>query len=267
MLDLLVAPRPPCAEDYCVLFCDGQLVTPFNEDVTYLWTLSEAETYLDASQEWVYVGMWRGQRLFAFTLPPANVDPMGLLITPLLRLLTILDSAVFDMLGRAQQLLSARRQHRFCGQCGIPTDIGTDGAVRHCAPCGMTYYPRIAPCVIFGITRGDSLLLARSAVGNRPFFSTLAGFIEAGETAEQAVLREAREEVGLIVDNVRYVGSQPWAFPSQLMLGFLADWAEGDIMVDGIEIAEADFFYSQSLPPIPPQSSISGRMIRSFFDQ
>jgi NAD+ diphosphatase len=114
---------------------------------------------------------------------------------------------------------------------------------------------------------GDMLLLAQSARFRRPMFSTLAGFIEAGESAEATLRREVREEVGIEVDNITYFGSQAWPFPNQLMLGYFADYAGGDLTPDPAEISEAAWFTADDLPTVPPPSSIAGRLIQTHCQQ
>ena len=136
-----------------------------------------------------------------------------------------------------------------------------------CTACGKEYYPRINPCIIVLITRGDKILLARSSRRGTDFYSCLAGFIEPGESAEQAVRREVFEEVGLQVTNIRYTGSQPWPFPSQLMLGFYADYLDGEINPDPEEIADADWYAVDQLPKVPsPRISIAGQLIETYVE-
>jgi len=135
-----------------------------------------------------------------------------------------------------------------------------------CEPCGVVNFPRIAPCVIVLVHRGEELLLARNVNFPRPMYSTLAGFIEAGETAEQTLVREVREEVGVEVHNLRYFRSQSWPFPSQLMLGFFAEYAGGEIVCDPGEIADARWFHYRDLPMVPPVSSVSGQLIQHYID-
>lgn len=133
-----------------------------------------------------------------------------------------------------------------------------------CDSCRIINYPRIAPCVIVLVTRGEELLLARNANFPQPMYSTLAGFIEAGETAEATLAREVREEVGVEITNLRYFRSQSWPFPNQLMLGFFADYASGEIVCDGSEIADAGWFHYSDLPMTPPVASISGQLIQHY---
>ena len=133
-----------------------------------------------------------------------------------------------------------------------------------CPACHASYYPRINPCMIVLVTRGEELLLARAQRFSTPMYSTLAGFVEAGESVEETLVREVREEVGVDVRNARYFGSQPWPFPSNLMLGFHAEYAGGDIVVQEEEIADARFFHYSQLPMIPPRGSIAHALIQDF---
>ena len=144
--------------------------------------------------------------------------------------------------------------------------LGRDISERamRCEPCGTVNFPRIAPCVIVLVTRGEELLLARNVNFPGPMYSTLAGFIEAGETAEETLAREVREEVGVEIRGIQYFQSQSWPFPNQLMLGFFAEYAGGDIVCDEIEIADAGWFHYRELPMIPPPSSVAGQLIRHY---
>ncbi|GAA5525574.1 NADH pyrophosphatase [Microbulbifer aestuariivivens] len=173
----------------------------------------------------------------------------------------------FSLAGRAVQIVNWDLDHRFCGRCGgVTADYGNERA-RTCKHCQFTVYPRISPCVIMLVTRGEECLLARHRRHKHGHFTALAGFIEAGESAEQALAREVHEEVGVRVAATHYVGSQPWPFPGQLMLGYLADWAGGDISPDPQEISQADWFRFDRLPEIPPPETLSGQLIRTFAAQ
>jgi NAD+ diphosphatase len=168
--------------------------------------------------------------------------------------------------GRAVQIVDWARTHRFCGRCGTPTEIAPNERAMRCPACRHMAFPRLAPAMITLVTRGEpgpdqEALLARGVQFRMPMFSCLAGFVEPGETLEGAVIREVREEVGVEVDRVRYLGSQPWPFPHSLMLGFRADWVGGDIVCDPTEIAEANWYRKDALPPIPPGISIARKLI------
>lgn len=177
------------------------------------------------------------------------------------------DEQEFAQHSRAAQLATWYDQHRFCGRCGSPMGQHASDLARQCPSCNLTQYPRISPCVIVLVRKGDKCLLARAPHFAPGRFSTLAGFIEAGETAEQAVAREIREEVGIEVCNINFFASQSWPFPHQLMLGFFADHAAGELQPDGEEIIEADWFGVEELPDLPPQFSISRQLINHFFSE
>jgi NAD+ diphosphatase len=167
--------------------------------------------------------------------------------------------------GRAVQLVEWGRTHRFCGRCGEPTRLADTERAYVCPACSLMAFPRLAPAIITLVTRGEGdaqeALLARGANFPVPMYSTLAGFVEAGENLEQAVAREVEEEVGVVVSNVRYVASQPWPFPHSLMLGFTAQWVSGDIVCDPVEIMDANWYKRDELPMIPPAMSIARRLI------
>jgi NAD+ diphosphatase len=127
-------------------------------------------------------------------------------------------------------------------------------------------YPRIAPAIIVLVRRGDEALLARGARFPAAFYSTLAGFAEVGESLEETLAREVREEVGIEVKNARYFGSQPWPFPHSLILAFTAEWAGGEIVADGVEVLDAQWFRADALPPIPPRVSIARQLIDAWLD-
>jgi NAD+ diphosphatase len=191
--------------------------------------------------------------------PPDGAEAVGLRA-----FFDLADEAAYGQAARAYQLLHWRRTHRFCSCCGQPMHRHAVERAMHCAACGYLSYPRINPVVIVRITRGNEILLARRATGATGFFSLVAGFVEAGETLEQAVHREVAEEVGVQLANVRYFSSQPWPYPNNLMVGFTADFAGGTIQPDGAEIAEAGWFTADRLPTLPGRMSISRRLIDDF---
>lgn len=189
----------------------------------------------------------------------------GALPVPVRQLLMERGFEAFSLVGRASQWVNWFRCHQFCGSCGNVNELRNNGRLLHCKHCETDYYPRINPCVIVLVTDGDRILLARSTRRGATFFSCLAGFIEPGETAEEAVIREVYEEAGIQIKNVRYVKSQPWPFPSQLMLGFYADYAGGDLNPCPEELAEADWFDVRQLPLTPaPAISVAGQLIESY---
>ena len=181
---------------------------------------------------------------------------------PLMGLYGQVEELMFTVAGRAVQLVEWDRTHRFCGRCGSATEQALGERARRCPHCALLAFPRLAPAIITLIERDDGdALLARGRAFPIPMYSCIAGFVEPGETLEQAVHREVREEVGVRIDNVRYWASQPWPFPHSLMLGFNAEWVSGDIVIDETEIIDAQWFSPDDLPSIPPGISIARRLI------
>ncbi|WP_295004722.1 NAD(+) diphosphatase [uncultured Dechloromonas sp.] len=206
------------------------------------------------------VGDWQGASCYAADvaeLPEiAGSEPI-----PLRAVFQLAGSEAFALAGRAVQLLDWQAQHRFCGACGTPTGMRADEHAMHCPACGLLVYPRISPAVMVLVRDGDRLLLARSPRFKPGVYSALAGFVEPGETLEQCVTREVREEVGIEVANLRYYASQPWPFPNSLMIAFFADYAGGEIVPQPGEIEAAEWFSPDALPLLPEPISISRQLI------
>lgn len=176
--------------------------------------------------------------------------------------------ALGAMAARAKGLLHFKASRRFCSRCGGKLRDDRQFTARTCSECGEMYFPQIEPAIIVLVTRGEELLLARHvrhAARSADFWTTLAGFVEIGETAERAVHREIFEETGIRVKDVRYVTSQAWPYPDQLMLAFRAEYESGEIRVQEEEILEAGWFTRDSLPPIPPAGSVAHNLITGVF--
>ena len=195
-----------------------------------------------------------------------NAEGNGRRWVPVRSLILTLEEEWFMLVGRAYQIMTWLRDHRFCSRCGTRTEESTDERTMECPECNAQWYPRISPAMIVSILRDDRILLARSSRFRSDFFSVLAGFVEPGESLEDCVHREVMEEVGISVQNVRYVASQSWPFPHSLMVGFTAEYARGEIEIDENEILEAGWFRSDELPQVPGRFSISGRLIRDFVE-
>ena len=166
--------------------------------------------------------------------------------------------------GRAFQLAEWARTHRYCGACGAQTERVAHEHCMRCPSCGLSAYPRVSPAMMVLIRRDDHILLARHATYATARHTALAGFVEAGESIEDAIHREVQEEVGLTVKNLRYFESQSWPFPHSLMIAFTAEYSGGEIKVQESEIAEARWYGPKTkLPLIPMPQSVAGRLVRA----
>ena len=214
-----------------------------------------------------YLGDLMGIPIFANEVDPEAEEPEGYEFQSLWSFLGQVDEAVFYLIGRAKQIVDWYQHHKFCGQCGKPTGSAETDRSRKCHDCGNMFYPRLSPSIIVLITKGDEVLLAKSANARANFYSTLAGFVEPGESIEEAVHREVFEEVGLKVKNLKYFNSQSWPFPNSLMLGFHAEYDEGEIVLQEEEIADAQWFHYREMPNRPAMISISGWLVDAHIKQ
>jgi len=211
----------------------------------YLGTLGDLHTYV------------------AEVEPQAEASAPGWEWHHMRRLHGAIDPDLYALAGRALQLIEWERTHRFCGVCGTETVRKATERARECPGCKMVYYPKVTPVIMALVKRGRQILLARGPHFAPGVVSVLAGFVEPGETLEQCVKREVFEEVGLRARNVRYVASQPWPFPHSLMIGFFADADEGDIRIDPVEIAEANWYDITDLPKLPAKLSLARVLIEA----
>lgn len=167
------------------------------------------------------------------------------------------------LLHRAVSLNHFFHTHQFCGKCGEKAALAEDEIAVHCDACGNRTYPTISPSIIVAVRKGRQILLANHLRHKGTIYTTLAGFVEAGEAVETAVHREVFEETNIRIKNVRYFGSQPWAFPNSLMLGFLADYESGEIQLQEAEICDAKWFdCDEVLPEIPQKGTIAFELIQ-----
>ena len=187
--------------------------------------------------------------------------PEGCSFEPLPSYFFAHDEAEIALASRLRALAGWMDSTRFCPSCGHPLQLHAVETALECPACGRLHFPRIEPCIITLITRGDELLLLRNIKDTRGVYACLAGFVEAGETLEQALRREVREETSLEVVNFRYAGSQAWPFPDQLMMAFYAEYKSGEIHIQESEITDARWFRPDALPPLPRPGSIARRLI------
>lgn len=212
-----------------------------------------------------YLGKLRGRECWA--LEVSGPVPPGHSCETMWGWLGVNDPELFYLAGRARQVVDFHQSHRFCGACGSATEPHASDRARQCPGCGLISYPRLSPSIIVLVTRGDEALLGRQAQWPSGMYSTLAGFVEPGESIEQTVHREVFEEVAIRVDNLRYLGSQSWPFPNSLMLGFHADYAGGEIVCQPDEIEDAQWFRRDALPHFPGVNAISRWLIDAWVEQ
>jgi NAD+ diphosphatase len=206
-----------------------------------------------------------GRACHAYDLPEGFAPPPGTELVGLRALHGVVPEELFRAAGAALQKVEWLRTSGFCSRCGHATERHGSEEAMACPACGLLHFPRVSPAVIVLIERGREMLLARSPHFTPGVYSTVAGFVEPGESLEDAVHREIREEVGVEVREVRYFGSQPWPFPHSLMVGFTAAWASGDIRIDDDEIEDARWFTPEALPPALPTSfSIARTLVDDF---
>jgi NAD+ diphosphatase len=195
---------------------------------------------IDAGATLIFLGLVDGRAHFAIDASGAkDALAVDIDVRALAPTLPLGEAAI---LAQARSLLDWHARHHFCAQCGSPTGMTSAGWKRRCPACRAEHFPRTDPVVIMLAIRGERALLGRNRRRPGARFSCLAGFVEPGETPEEAVRREVREEAGVRCGRVRYVAAQPWPFPSSLMMGFLAEALAEEITVDPEEIAEARWF-------------------------
>ncbi len=265
--EFLPAVRPPEAaepESIAFAFRDRRLLVHLDEAGARVPRLHELGPEAVRRQ---YLGTYRGRGVVSLELAGGAEAPAGMAFKDLRGLFFRLDEPLFWIAGHAVQIVAWDRDHQICGRCGTAAEDHPKERSRKCPDCGLVHYPRLAPAVIVLVERGDDVLLGRSPHFLPGVYSTLAGFVEPGESLEQAVAREIAEEVGVTVDNIRYFGSQPWPFPNSLMIGFRADYAGGDLAVDLQELEAAAWFKVDDLPRLPSEISIARALIEAWIGE
>ncbi len=245
---------------------DLLLVSQEGETVTVPLAQGSEEIGVDVSFH-REVGSLNGHPCYAAEASPETGPPDNMVFRELRSLFSGIEEDFFRMAGRAKQIVGWQATHRFCGRCGSETEPVSGEMAKRCPVCGMVYYPRLSPAIIVLVRNGERLLLARSNGFPAGLYSVLAGFVEPGESIEEAVKREVREEVGIEVRNLRYFSSQPWPFPNSLMIGFTAEYAAGELQIDPREIEDAGWYEVGELPTLPPRFSIARTMIEEFIAQ
>lgn len=205
-----------------------------------------------------------GARMCLLPVEPELSIPDGYGRFTLRELMKTTPEPDFRCVARGVHLAHWDRTHRYCGSCGTETVRTVGEYARSCPSCGAVVYPRISPAIIVAVVRDGRLLLAHNARRGQGFYSVIAGFVDPGETLEECVAREVREETGIEVQDIRYVSSQPWPFPDSLMIAYVCDYRAGEIQVDGVEIDHAYWCAPDELPDVPPPPSVARTLIDWF---
>jgi NAD+ diphosphatase len=246
------------------------------------WATSEIRSSLDEGAEPVFVGVTDGAAHFAANVSEISEPAKELGLEGVARFSEVravagqLPSGEAAIVAQGRSLVDWHGRHRFCAACGAKTRPGQGGYLRVCTSsgCASEHFPRTDPVVIMLVVRGERCLLGRQPVWPRPFFSALAGFVEPGETIEEAVRREVREETGISVAEVRYHSSQPWPFPSSLMIGCTAEATSEEVRVDAAELEDARWFSLDEVRAalrsateelaVPPAMAIAHQLLRAW---
>jgi len=212
-----------------------------------------------------YLGMLKGKSCYSAEVEPGTIAPEGMAFRDLRSLYEDLDEDIFLLAGKAIQIVNWDKNHQFCGRCGSATETSKYEMAKVCPKCGFRSFVRLSPAVITAIIKDGKILMAKHGYRG-DMYGLIAGFIEPGETVEEAVGRETLEEVGLKVKNIKYFASQPWPFPNSLMIGFTAEYGSGEIKVDGKEITGAEWFSADEIPRSPSRMSIASELIDWFVE-
>lgn len=180
------------------------------------------------------------------------------------KLFGLVEEELFVLAGRASQVVHWDRTHQYCGRCGAETEEKEGEYAKVCPECGFTCYPRISPVVIVAIIKDKEILLVQSNHFKGDFYTVISGFVEPGETLEECLKREVKEEVGVAIKNISYFGSQSWPFPNSLMIAFTAEYDGGEIVTDKDEIKDARWFTKENLRNLPGSISIARQLINWF---
>ena len=253
-----------------IIFCDNKILYDQAEN-TYSFAIKDLNL---SDQLGPYLAIALIDNCFVYVL---NIDEdqniLGLFMDPdvihfveLRQMLGILDQSSFLLLSRATILKSWLSANVFCSICGNQNSFNKKEGAFECSCNAAPKYPTISPCIITLIYDEDNILLGRNKFFPPDMYSTLAGFIEAGENAEEALIREVKEEVNVEIANIKYFSSQSWPFPAQLMLGYFCQYKKGEIILNDAELEDARWFDIKELPIIPPDASISGQLIRSYIE-
>ncbi len=268
--ELRALPFPEQTESgYWFVFFENLLLVKINNDTLTLDILNtEKLLCLEISPtNTIYLGRLGSMPCYAGEITANDFNNKEYKLIGLRQLFGQIEDEMFCLAARANHLVNWNRNSQYCGRCGEKTLMKLDEHSKLCPRCKLLIYPKISPAIIVAIIKEDKILLAKNTLSKNNFYSVLAGFVEPGETLEECVVREVREEAGIEVKNITYFGSQPWPYPDSLMVGYTAEYAGGELVLDEKELSDADWFDVNELPTIPGKVSISRKLIDWFIDK
>lgn len=248
---------------YWAIIQDNRMILQTGEAMPAL-PFGELPKWLTTPDALLEIGLWRGRPLRIFGLDTSTAIQPPFMAEALNAALQTVDNATLGICGLARQILHWGEQSRFCSLCGGETLPFSREWSRQCSLCNAKQFPKISPCAIVLVRRDNELLLVRNAAWPSGRYSLAAGFLGLGESLEECAAREVKEETGIDICDITYVGSQSWPFPSQVMVGFVANYAGGELVVDHNELEDARWFPASNLPTLPPTRSIARRIIDTF---
>ncbi len=259
-----IQPSEPMCEAALFFFFHGEdLLLIIDSDKYTIPLLYNLEPYYPYIERQVFMGLYNDKACYAASLSEKPKTLSEQISFQHIRLSHELlnDNQTFSIVSKAKQLLNWDLNSLYCGKCGHINELSKSERAKQCSHCHFMSFPQIAPAMLVLVWREKQILLARSPQFNPGVYSILAGFVEPGETLEQTVMREVKEEAGISIKNLQYVGSQSWPFPSNLMLGFSAEYDDGELIFDRKELEDAQWFSLDNLPKLPKPISVSRLMI------
>lgn len=246
------------------IFNGNKLMTQETKERAGLPSIDDINKYKKYFKHVNYVGQAREKYCYAAEVSETDIIDDSYKFCDFRSFVSNKNDEEFLLCSKAIQVINWDKDNKFCGRCGSLMKNSDNERAKICPKCGSVNYPRISPAVIVAITKGDKILLAHNKNYKQKMYSLIAGFVEVGETFEQCVRREIMEEVGIKVKNIKYFQSQPWPFPNSLMIAFTAEYDEGEIKPDGVEIEDADWYSVDNMPDIPKVGTVARKLIDWF---
>jgi NAD+ diphosphatase len=254
-------------DSWWFIYSGRRLLVKMSDDTAAIPMTGEPEKLGVDIRRHIYLGTLRGRSCYAAEGNLRDEGSSETIFVELRSLFSHLEDNFYKIALTAVHLIEWDKNCQFCSKCRAALKSRVDMRAKECEECGRLEFPRISPAIIVLIEKEDTLLLARSPRFAGELFSVLAGFVEPGESLEEAVHREVKEEIGITIKNIAYFGSQPWPFPDSLMIGFTAQYESGEIRIDGEEIIDAGWYRADSMPRIPGQLSIARKLIDWFVEK